>query len=50
MSLSELVFKKKKIFYFLLIAIIIGGVFSFKKLSKLEDPEITVMVANVITV
>jgi len=50
MHISELVFKKKKIFYFLLIAIIVGGVFSFKKLSKLEDPEITLMIANVVTV
>jgi multidrug efflux pump subunit AcrB len=48
--ISELVFKKKKIFYFLLVAIIIGGSFSFLKLSKLEDPEITVMIANVVTV
>lgn len=50
MHISELVFKKKKIFYFFLLAIIIGGIFSFNKLSKLEDPEITLMVANVITV
>ncbi len=50
MHISELVFKKKKTFYFFLLAIIIGGVFSFSKLSKLEDPEITIMIANVITV
>jgi len=50
MHISDLVFKKKKIFYFLLIAIVLGGYFSFQKLSKLEDPEITVMMANVITV
>ena len=50
MHISELVFKKKKIFYFLLVAIIFGGVFSFKKISKLEDPEIVIMVANVVTV
>ncbi len=50
MHISELVFKKKKIFYFILVAIVIGGVFSYNKLSKLEDPEITVMIANVVTV
>lgn len=50
MHISELVFKKKKIFYFLLLAFIVGGVFSFKSLSKLEDPEITIMMANVVTV
>ncbi len=50
MHLSELVFKKKKIFYFILFAIVLGGIFSFYKISKLEDPEITIMMANVITV
>ncbi len=50
MHISELVFNKKKIFYFLLVAIVIGGVFSFLKLSKLEDPEITIMSANVVTI
>ncbi|HYW94406.1 MAG TPA: efflux RND transporter permease subunit, partial [Bacteroidales bacterium] len=50
MHISELVFKKKKIFYFLLVAIVFGGIYSYMKLSKLEDPEITVMVANVVTV
>ena len=48
MHISELVFRKKKIFYFIIVAIIFGGMFSFKNLSKLEDPEITVMIANVI--
>lgn len=50
MHISELVFKKKKIFYFLLVSMVVGGLFSFLKLSKLEDPEITVMIANVITI
>lgn len=50
MHLSDLVFKKKKIFYFLLVATIVGGIFSYTKLSKLEDPEITIMVAHVVTV
>ena len=50
MHISDLVFKWKKTFYFFLVAIIFGGVFSFVKLSKLEDPEITIMVANVVTV
>ena len=50
MNLSESVFKRKKIVYFLLLAIVIGGVFSYKHLSKLEDPEIQILAANVITV
>ncbi|MCI1640285.1 MAG: efflux RND transporter permease subunit [Bacteroidales bacterium] len=50
MNLSESVFKRKKIVYFLLLAIVIGGIFSYKHLSKLEDPEIQVLAANVVTV
>lgn len=50
MHLSELVFKKKTIFYFLLVCIIAGGVFSYQSLSKLEDPEIVIMQASVITI
>lgn len=50
MHISEVVFQKKKIFYFILVALIFGGIFSYTRLGKLEDPEITVMVANVVTV
>lgn len=50
MHISEFVFKKKKIFFFIIIALIVGGVLSYQKLGKLEDPEITIMIANVVTV
>ncbi|MGD9993535.1 MAG: efflux RND transporter permease subunit [Salinivirgaceae bacterium] len=50
MHLSELIFKKKNIFYFLLICILVGGVMSYQSISKLEDPEIVVMIAKVVTV
>ncbi len=50
MHISELVFSKKKIFYFAMLAILIGGIFSYQKIGKLEDPEINVMLANVVTV
>lgn len=50
MHLSELVFKRRAIFNFLMVAVILGGVFSFMKISKLEDPEITVMQAQVVTI
>lgn len=50
MHLSELIFKKKNIFFFLLICIIAGGIMSYQSISKLEDPEIVVMVAKVVTV
>ncbi|HZK07299.1 MAG TPA: efflux RND transporter permease subunit [Bacteroidales bacterium] len=50
MYISEYVFKKKNIFYFLLVAIVLGGIYSYQRLGKLEDPEIAVMMANVVTV
>lgn len=50
MHLSELVFKKKAIFYFLLICVVIGGIISYQSISKLEDPEITIMQARVVTI
>jgi len=50
MHISELTFKRKALFYFLLFCIVVGGVLSFRSISKLEDPELVVMVARVITV
>ncbi|MBI9063949.1 MAG: efflux RND transporter permease subunit [Marinilabiliaceae bacterium] len=50
MHLSELVFRKKNIFYFLLVSIIVGGMLSYQNISKLEDPEIVVMMAKVVTI
>ena len=50
MHLSELTFKRKAIFYFLIICIIVGGVLAFKSISKLEDPELTVMQAQIVTI
>ena len=50
MHLSQLVFKKKVIFYFLLIAMVAGGIISYQNISKLEDPEIAVTTAKVLTI
>ena len=50
MHISESVFKRKAIFYFLIFCVVVGGIISFDQISKLEDPEITVMIAKVITV
>ncbi len=50
MHISELVFRRKPIFYFLLFSIVIGGVLAFNSISKLEDPEIVIMQARIITV
>ncbi len=50
MHLSDLVFRKKNIFYFLIVCLIAGGILSYQNISKLEDPEIVVMIAKVVTV
>ncbi len=50
MHISELVFRRKSLFYFLMVAIIAGGLLSYRSISKLEDPEIVVFLAKVITV
>src|SRR6056297_1660078 len=48
--ISELTFQRKAIFYFLMFCIIVGGVLAFDSISKLEDPEITVMQSQIVTV
>lgn len=45
-----MVFKRRAVFHFILLSIMIGGIYSFMKISKLEDPEIVIMSAKVITV
>ncbi|RUT79058.1 efflux RND transporter permease subunit [Ancylomarina longa] len=47
--MTEAVLKQRKVLLVALIAIAIGGVFSFLKMGKLEDAEITVKSALVIT-
>jgi hypothetical protein len=36
MHISEIVFKRKPLFYFVLFSIVVGGILSFIKISKLE--------------
>ncbi|MDR2814705.1 MAG: efflux RND transporter permease subunit [Prevotellaceae bacterium] len=50
MHISEVFFKKKTIFWFLIAAIVAGGVYAYVKMGKLEDPEVTIKQAMVITV
>ncbi len=47
--MTELVFKNRALFYFILLAMVAGGIFSFITMSKLEDPEIEVKQALVAT-
>jgi multidrug efflux pump subunit AcrB len=49
MHISELAFKQKTIFYFLLAVIMVGGIMAYESISKLEDPEIVIMQARVVT-
>lgn len=49
MHISEIVFKRQPLFYFLICCGIAGGVLAFQAISKLEDPEIVIMQARVIT-
>ncbi len=48
--IADLVFKRKTFFYFFLACILIGGVFSYFKISKLEDPIIIPNCAKVVTI
>ncbi len=50
MHITDLTFKRKPIIYFLLCCIVIGGIYAFERISKLEDPEIVIMQARVITI
>ncbi|RXQ88155.1 efflux RND transporter permease subunit [Ancylomarina salipaludis] len=49
MNVTEAILKQRKVLLVALIAIAIGGMFSFFKMGKLEDAEITVKSALVIT-
>lgn len=49
MSFTEAVLKQRKVLLFVLIAIVIGGGIAFSKMSKLEDAEISVKRAVVMT-
>lgn len=49
MNITEAILKQRKVLLVALIAIVFGGIFSFQKMSKLEDAEITVKSALIIT-
>lgn len=49
MNLTEYALKNKALVYFFIFVLIVGGVYSFMTMSKLEDPAITVKQAMVIT-
>ena len=48
-DISKWAFENKKLNYFLIDVLIVGGAYSSYEMSKLEDPEITVKLAMVVT-
>ncbi|MDR0604974.1 MAG: efflux RND transporter permease subunit [Bacteroidales bacterium] len=50
MSLSELALKNKLLIKFLVVILIAGGILSFFKMGKMEDPELAIRVAQVVTI
>ncbi|WP_010664301.1 efflux RND transporter permease subunit [Marinilabilia salmonicolor] len=48
--MTEFAFKNKILFYFFLVVLAVGGIMSFQSMSKLEDPEIKVKQALVVTI
>ena len=48
-DISKWAFENKKLIYFLIAVLIVGGAYSSYEMSKLEDPEVTVKVAMVVT-
>jgi multidrug efflux pump subunit AcrB len=49
MSITELSFRHSRLVWFLLVALVAGGIASYVMMSKLEDPEIKIKTALVIT-
>ena len=50
MDISSWAFKNKKLIYFLVLVLVLGGVVGIYQMSKLEDPEVKVKTAMVVTV
>ena len=49
MDFGKWALKNKKLLYFLIFVLVVGGFFAFYNISKLEDPEITVRKAMIVT-
>ncbi|WP_302568363.1 efflux RND transporter permease subunit, partial [Culturomica massiliensis] len=49
MNFTEYALKNKALVYFFVVVLIVGGIYSFITMSKLEDPAITVKQAMVVT-
>ena len=49
MNFTEYALKNRAFVYFFVFVLVVGGIYSFFKMSKLEDPAITVKQAMVVT-
>lgn len=50
MYLTEVTFRKKAVIWFVLFSMVVGGILAFRSISKLEDPELVVMMSQIVTV
>lgn len=50
MYLTEVTFRKKAVVWFILLSMVVGGILAFRSISKLEDPELVVMMSQIVTV
>ncbi|MDR3194403.1 MAG: efflux RND transporter permease subunit [Tannerella sp.] len=50
MNPAEFALKNRLLIYFLVVAMLAGGTYSFLRMGKMEDPELVVRVAQVVTV
>ena len=49
MNIGNLALDNRKLIYFIVIVLVVGGINAYRNMSKLEDPEIKVKLANVVT-
>ena len=49
MDISKWAFRNRNLIYFLIAVLLLGGAYSCYQMSKLEDPEIKVKLAMVVT-
>ncbi|MGM0573452.1 MAG: efflux RND transporter permease subunit [Bacteroidota bacterium] len=47
--MTDYIFKNKVLFYFFLLVLVAGGIYSFMSMSKLEDPEVEIKQALIVT-
>ncbi|MDR1878853.1 MAG: efflux RND transporter permease subunit [Bacteroidales bacterium] len=50
MSLSEIALKNRLLIKFLMLIMFVGGILSFVKMGKMEDPELTIRIAQIVTI